>query len=160
MLLVLTLLLATLTGPVRLLYEEVTVFEVEEVEVEEMILVLGLALDDEELPDEDTNDDLVVVPLVNLTPEGTKLLVSDKFAPIRRKAIIAVTAFCQRRLTTYFFRLVLLNLVAAFTGALANHLCFKQSLGFKRRFGSLISSLDIKSLASAEIGSKESSSKS
>lgn len=50
--------------------------------------------------------------------------VIDRLAPIRVKAIMAVTAFCQRLLTTYFFNFVLLNLVVLpfFAGVLANHL--------------------------------------
>lgn len=88
--------------------------------------------------------------------------VSDRLAPIRVSAMMAVTAFCQRRLTTYFLSFVLSNCWALpfLAGVFASHLCCKQSFGLSRFEGSLMSSLAIKSLASSEMGSKDSSSKS
>lgn len=49
---------------------------------------------------------------------------SAKLAPMRRKAMMAVTAFCQRLLTTYFLSFVLLNAVVLpfFAGVFASHL--------------------------------------
>lgn len=97
-------------------------------------VVLGVTLERLVNDDDCVDIELVVLlgPLVVLSvlvaaevlaPAPTEP-VSDKLAPIRVSAIMAVTAFCQRRLTTYFLSLVLLNLVVVpfLTGVLANHL--------------------------------------
>ena len=113
----------------------------------------------------DSEEEVVLVAdEVEVIPPGwpPPTPVSDRFAPIRLSAMMAVTAFCHLLLTTYFFSFVLLSLVVLpfLAGVLASHLCCKHSLGFNRRFGSLMSSFEIKSLASDEMGSKASSSKS
>lgn len=94
--------------------------EEEEMEADDEVLVLWfefeLAGDLDELVEE-TRDDKVELLVVVTFADGfgragdrpAEAPVSDKLAPIRLSAIMAVTAFCHLRLTTYFLSFVLSN---------------------------------------------------
>lgn len=148
----------------RLLKAPVVLEDRDEVDVvvyDDLVAAVLLLGDDDVTLDAAEEEDVLVVGFGAFRGLLTGPPVSDRLAPIRLSAIMAVTAFCQRLLTTYFLSLVLLNLVVVPTFFFAaNHLWLKQSCGFNLLLGSLINSFPMKSFASDEMGSKDSSSKS